>query len=467
MELVGRHDAIGAIRRALADGRGAVVVAAPAGGGVSAVLDAAAQQARDDFDRAIVRAAGRERESDVPAALLRELAARDETSTLGAAIHETPPESFVDAVFRWATTLEEPAALVVDDLNLADRASFDAVVHLARRVELTTLVITLGTHDRAELDGVETVELQPLSVDELLELLADRAGVADTAVARRVAEIADGSPLVAVEVARSLDDAQRRGDEPLPSFTVTATPIRHAFAHRVEGLAEATTRALCLAAAEPSGELRVIAAALRALGDSLDDLAAAEEAGVVSIADGEVRFDHPIRRSVAYHQLAPASRRAAHRALANALDAPRDAERRAAHVAAGVIEPDEEIAADLELVAEAAERRRDRLEARRWWLAAARLSPAADDAHRRRHRADATSGADEDPLAGLTKAERRVAAVVGSGATNKGAAETLYVSVKTVDAHLQSIYRKLGIGSRAELAVLVTQADLAGAPAAG
>ncbi len=465
MELLGRHDAIGATRDALASGRSAVVVAAAVGGGVSAVLDDAAAGAADEFGHTVVRAAGRPAESDVDLALLRELAARDRSGALGSAV--SGGERVADALFDWACELQSPTAFVIDDLHLADRLSFDAVAHLARRVELTALVVIIGTHDTAGLDGIPTVHLLPLTVDELLALLAERAGIDNTAVARRIAEVADGSPLVALEVARALDDGQRRGDDPLPSFAVTATPVRHAFAHGFDDLPDATRRALCLAAAEPTGEMRVVATALASLDGSLDDLAPAEQRGIVVLGDGEVRFDHPIRRSVAYHQLAPASRRAAHRALANALDAPRDAERRAAHIAAGAIEPDEELAADLEMVAEAAERRRDRLEARRWWLAAARLSPSSDAAERRRSRADATTGAEADRLAPLTKAERRVAAVVGTGATNKDAAATLYVSVKTVDAHLQSIYRKLEIGSRAELAVLVTQSDLAGAPAAG
>ena len=85
------------------------------------------------------------------------------------------------------------------------------------------------------------------------------------------------------------------------------------------------------------------------------------------------------------------------------------------------------------------------------------LSPDASEAARRRRRADTVGLV--DPIAGLTKAERRVAEVVGSGATNKEAAATLFVSVKTVDTHLQSIYRKLGIRSRVELAVLITRLD--------
>ncbi len=55
----------------------------------------------------------------------------------------------------------------------------------------------------------------------------------------------------------------------------------------------------------------------------------------------------------------------------------------------------------------------------------------------------------------LTSAERRVALAVSRGLTNKAAAEELYLSVKTVDSHLQRIYPKLGVRSRGELAAAV------------
>ena len=56
----------------------------------------------------------------------------------------------------------------------------------------------------------------------------------------------------------------------------------------------------------------------------------------------------------------------------------------------------------------------------------------------------------------LTPAELRVARAVAGGGTNKAVAEELFLSVKTVDYHLQNIYRKLEIRSRTELAVMVT-----------
>ena len=61
--------------------------------------------------------------------------------------------------------------------------------------------------------------------------------------------------------------------------------------------------------------------------------------------------------------------------------------------------------------------------------------------------------------AALTDQELRVAVAVARGATNKAVARELEISVKTVEYHLANVYRKLGLGSRAELAHLVgTQA---------
>jgi DNA-binding CsgD family transcriptional regulator len=52
----------------------------------------------------------------------------------------------------------------------------------------------------------------------------------------------------------------------------------------------------------------------------------------------------------------------------------------------------------------------------------------------------------------LTETERQVAALVASGRTNRETAIELFMSVHTVEANLRSIYRKLGVRSRTELA---------------
>jgi DNA-binding NarL/FixJ family response regulator len=51
----------------------------------------------------------------------------------------------------------------------------------------------------------------------------------------------------------------------------------------------------------------------------------------------------------------------------------------------------------------------------------------------------------------LTVAEQRVAELAASGMTNRDVAAKLFISSKTVEATLARVYRKLGIGSRAEL----------------
>jgi DNA-binding CsgD family transcriptional regulator len=50
-----------------------------------------------------------------------------------------------------------------------------------------------------------------------------------------------------------------------------------------------------------------------------------------------------------------------------------------------------------------------------------------------------------------------VAVAVASGATNREAADRLFLGVNTVEATLSRVYRKLGIRSRAELATVLKQ----------
>lgn len=53
----------------------------------------------------------------------------------------------------------------------------------------------------------------------------------------------------------------------------------------------------------------------------------------------------------------------------------------------------------------------------------------------------------------LTKREREVVELIARGYTYKAASETLYISPKTIEAHMRNIFRKLGVASRYELSV--------------
>jgi DNA-binding CsgD family transcriptional regulator len=70
-------------------------------------------------------------------------------------------------------------------------------------------------------------------------------------------------------------------------------------------------------------------------------------------------------------------------------------------------------------------------------------------------RATAARSAQTGPT--LTEAEQRVAAQIAAGATSREAAARLYVSVRTIDTHIASIYRKLGISTRSELRRTLTR----------
>jgi DNA-binding CsgD family transcriptional regulator len=62
-----------------------------------------------------------------------------------------------------------------------------------------------------------------------------------------------------------------------------------------------------------------------------------------------------------------------------------------------------------------------------------------------------------DPLSKLTRRERQIALIAGTGVTTRLIARELFLSPRTVDAHLARIYRKLNVASRTGLAALVAR----------
>jgi len=66
----------------------------------------------------------------------------------------------------------------------------------------------------------------------------------------------------------------------------------------------------------------------------------------------------------------------------------------------------------------------------------------------------------------LTPSERRIAALAAAGASNREIAASLFLSVRTVETHLTSAYRRLGISSRHELSAALGDGDEAASPPA-
>ena len=61
----------------------------------------------------------------------------------------------------------------------------------------------------------------------------------------------------------------------------------------------------------------------------------------------------------------------------------------------------------------------------------------------------------------LTRAERRVAALLIEGLSNAEIAERLYVSRNTVKAHVRHVLAKLGARNRVQAAVVMLQTGIA------
>ena len=66
-----------------------------------------------------------------------------------------------------------------------------------------------------------------------------------------------------------------------------------------------------------------------------------------------------------------------------------------------------------------------------------------------------TSMVGVNAVVALTDRERQIATLVGQGGSSKEVAALLFVSIRTVDNHLQRIYAKVGVTNRKELAVAI------------
>jgi DNA-binding CsgD family transcriptional regulator len=110
---------------------------------------------------------------------------------------------------------------------------------------------------------------------------------------------------------------------------------------------------------------------------------------------------------------------------------------------------------DLGAALRRANRRAEAREPLREALDMARPDGALAIARRAHEELEATGEKLRPLLAGgvesLTPSERRVAGMAAEGKTNRAIAQELFLTVKTIEAHLSSAYRKLDISSRSEL----------------
>ena len=172
--------------------------------------------------------------------------------------------------------------------------------------------------------------------------------------------------------------------------------VQAAFLDQVRRLPEPSRHLLLVAATEDTGNRDVVLRAATGLGCRPADLVPAETAGLIRVDNHTVCFRHPLVRSAVYHAAPVSLRLIVHTALADALDQPQDADRRAWHHAVVTTGPDEQIAAELENTARRAAARSGYAAASAAYERAAQLTPSRVDRARRLVLAAETAAEDGD-----------------------------------------------------------------------
>lgn len=395
--IVGRgpeRDAIDRLVQAVPDGNGGTLaLMGEAGTGKSTLLRYAGKVAHDAGLR-VLQVTGVEVESDLAFAGLATLVAQapevlaeldDEAQAmLRGALgrgERTPKGLEVHlAALAFVTALGgEPSLVLLDDAQWIDPASLAVLAFAARRLDHDAVAVVIATRPVAgveiTLGGIAVVRLTPLPLSHATDLLA--AYGTDAEVAGVVWRATAGNPLAMVEVAESLSPEQRAGVEALPDPLPLAGSVRQALAATLVGLDEDTRRAVAIAAVDASGDVAVVARALRHAGLPAEQLAL-PGVDLVGVVEGQVCWRHPLARAAVLDALAPEDLRAAHRHVAAGLEAT-DAGRVAFHLAAAIEGPDDDVADQLEQVAREAQLRGANSAAAEAWSASS-LASSEDEA---------------------------------------------------------------------------------------
>ena len=253
---------------------------------------------------------------------------------------------------------ERPLLCVVDDAQWLDRASAQVLAFVARRLQAESIVLLLATRepsqDFSRLPELVVKGLRDTDAHELLRS-AIPGRLDDQVLDQFVAETG-GNPLALLELPRGLTPGQLAGGFGLPVALGLPDRIEQSFQQRLVALPKDTRRLLLVAASDPTGNPALLWRTSRALGVTGPVLEPAESAGLLDVG-ARVRFRHPLVRSAVYRAASPVERREVHGALGEATDADDDPDRRAWHRAQASSGPDEEIAAELERSAARAEAR--------------------------------------------------------------------------------------------------------------
>jgi ATP/maltotriose-dependent transcriptional regulator MalT len=310
-----------------------------------------------------------------------------------------------------------PLTVLIDDEPWLDRSTSRAlsfalrrlvdrpVTLIAARRDLSAIVTRID-HDLPE----RTLEVGPMSADDLGRLIRTRLGVAlPLPSLARVHGATGGNPFYALQIADAwLRAGGPQADEPMPM----PERMRDIVAERLAGLTDAALEVLLVASATARPTLQLVEQAVGGASRVASAVEESEAAGVIQLRGQEIWFTHPLLASGTYAAASVPRRRQLHRRLAQIVT---DPEHVARHLAAGTIRPAAGVAALIERGAQHAAARGAPDLAATLYEDAARLTSAdeAGEAGRRILAAVSAHAASGDTGRARVLLERRIAKLPG------------------------------------------------------
>ncbi|MFG3283419.1 ATP-binding protein [Streptomyces sp. NPDC048111] len=341
----------------------------------------------------------------------------------------------------------KPLLVALDDGHWFDTSSAQVCGFVGRR--LTGSAVKLVVALRSDVpSGFDTAALPQLPVPALSkeaseQLLDLRSPGLDHRTRRLVLDEAGGNPLALLELPpHVLDRGRAPADAPTsPGYSGIPLPVRlqHVYGARIETLGASVRTELLRGALDGVGA----GTATGHVHDPRYRMTDVEEAAARGLLDldpasGDFVFRHPLVRSTVVQMATANQRRAAHAVLARVHR--EDVERRAVHLAASTVDPDEQVAAALEAAAESAILRGGSLAAVSWLTRAAELSEHHAERSRRLGSAAFTAG-----HAGLLDRAQQLARHEGESGTSRSPAAVVasaYVDLYE-DGDVRSTHRRV------------------------
>jgi DNA-binding CsgD family transcriptional regulator len=255
---------------------------------------------------------------------------------------------------------DQPVLCVIDDADWIDAESALVLGFVARRLyaDRVGMILTVGESGGPSAFGqLPAMEVSGLADDAAADLLRSVAGAPlDSRTMDRVLAGTERNPLALVETGSQFSAGELAERAYRPEPIPVGQQLQERYQRLVGRLPADAQEFLLLAAADVSGDRGLVRQAAATAGIDADAAeTAAEQAGLIEVSAGAVRFRKPLVRAAVYHGAADAGRRRAHHRLGQAADS--EAAGGVWHRAAAAAEPDESLAADVQI---AAERARDR-----------------------------------------------------------------------------------------------------------